>query len=111
MKAKQKKTASRNKANPIDVYVGGRVRHYRQLRSITKAELAKKLNVPLRKINQYESGSTRMGPSTIVKICNALSCHIFDMFEQYVENEDEPIKGAERQRILDVVRCYKEMNS
>lgn len=101
---------SQKKANSIDVYVGGRVRYYRQMRSMTQAELAKELNVTLQQINKYESGHIRMAGSTIVKICNVLSCHIFGLFEQYMVSEEEAIKGPEGQRIRSVIKCYNEMN-
>ena len=108
--SKRKKTTDRNKTNPIDVYLGGRVKHYRQLRSISPVELANEINVTAHQIKKYENGITRMSDSTIVKIRGALSCHILDLFGKYAVKGDETIKGLPDKRILNVLKCYKKMN-
>ena len=111
MKSKRKETTGKNKINPVDVYLGGRVKHYRQLRSITPVELANEINVPVHQVKKYENGSTRMSNSTIVKIGKVLSCHVFDLFGKYAEKGDESIKGRQRERIMDVLKYHKKMNN
>ena len=92
----------------MDVYLGGRMKHYRQMHSVSQEELAKELNATLDKIKKYENGKTRMSATTIVKVSDVLSCHIFDLFGRYAGNGEEPIG---EQRILNVLKCYKEKNS
>lgn len=101
----------KKKTNPIDIYLGSRVRHYRRLSSMTEKEFAKKLDVTFQQVRKYERGNIRMSPSIIVKMCNVLPCHILDLFEQYMGNKDKLIKGPGRQRILNVIKYYKKMNS
>ena len=111
MKPKRKKTTGKNKIKPVDVYLGGRVKHYRRKRLMTPTQLANKINVTADQINKYENGITRMSNPTIVKIGKALSCHVLDLFGKYASKGDETVKGQQRERIMDVLKYHKKMNN
>ena len=52
-------------ANPIDVYVGNRLKLRREMLKISQAKLASLLGITFQQIQKYEKGANRMGASRI----------------------------------------------
>lgn len=48
-------------ANPIDVYVGNRLKLRREMLKISQAKLASLLGVTFQQIQKYEKGTNRIG--------------------------------------------------
>ena len=58
--------------DPIDVYVGGRIRTRRLYRDMRQEELARKLGLTFQQVQKYESGTNRVGVGRLVRIAQAL---------------------------------------
>lgn len=62
-----------NKArNPIDLYVGGRVRMRRMLVGLSQEKLGDALGVTFQQIQKYEKGTNRIGASRLHQIGQVL---------------------------------------
>jgi len=62
-----------NKArNPIDLYVGGRVRMRRMLVGLSQEKLGDALGVTFQQIQKYEKGANRIGASRLHQIAQVL---------------------------------------
>src|ERR1700742_720728 len=74
-------SAMRVKKNPIDATVGQRIRHWRQLRKMSQAELGKALGVTFQQIQKYENGKNRVGASRLHLVATALNVPIGELFD------------------------------
>ena len=71
--------------DPIDIYVGGRVRMRRTLLSMSQEKLADQLGVTFQQVQKYENGSNRVGASRLFAIGQVLSVPVSYFFEGYTE--------------------------
>lgn len=58
--------------NPIDLYVGGRVRMRRMLVGLSQEKLGDALGVTFQQIQKYEKGANRIGASRLHQIAQVL---------------------------------------
>ena len=63
--SKKKKMTSKKqpKPHPVDVCVGRRIRHFRNLRKMSQSTLAQKLGVRFQQVQKYESAGNRISAS------------------------------------------------
>lgn len=85
------KETERKEPNLIDVYIGGQIRYYRRLRSMTQKGLGCIIGVKFQQVQKYEDGSNRVGSSRMVAICDALEIDVSDMFGKY-SRVDNPVE-------------------
>ncbi len=76
-------------ANPIDAYVGARVRLRRTLLGMSQEKLADALDLTFQQIQKYERGMNRIGASNLYKIAQVLHVPISYFFDDMPENLDE----------------------
>lgn len=62
--------------NPIDLYVGSRVRMRRMLIGLSQEKLGSALGVTFQQIQKYEKGSNRIGASRLHQIAQALGVSV-----------------------------------
>jgi transcriptional regulator with XRE-family HTH domain len=62
--------------NPIDTYVGGKIRCLRAERQITRYQLALLLGVTPETIDAFEAGHRRVGAERLIAIAHALAVPI-----------------------------------
>lgn len=70
-----------NQPNPIDVFIGGRIRHFRKLRRISQVELAASVGTTFQQIQKYENGSNRVSGSRLWMISQSLEVPVALFFE------------------------------
>lgn len=68
-----------------DEYIGTRVRLIRDLRGMSRAALAKRVNVTTQQIQKYETGSDRISSYKLFEISQALDVDIEVFFEGLAE--------------------------
>jgi transcriptional regulator with XRE-family HTH domain len=66
--------------DPVDVYVGGRVRTRRLLLGMNQEELARALGLTFQQVQKYESGANRVSASRLWEIAAVLKMPIGDFF-------------------------------
>ena len=70
--------------NPIDMYIGQKLREYRVKRKMTLSDLAEMLEVSHQQIHKYELGQTKIPASTLYKLACVFSASpncFFDGFD------------------------------
>jgi len=74
-------TAEKNTPNPIDIYVGSRLRLARTSASMSQEKLGNFLGVSFQQIQKYERGTNRIGPSRLYEASQFLDVPISFFFE------------------------------
>jgi transcriptional regulator with XRE-family HTH domain len=80
--------AGDKKPNPIDVYVGGRVRLRRLMIGMSQEKLGEEVGLTFQQIQKYEKGVNRIGASRLYQLSQVLNVPIQFFFQ------DAPIQGT-----------------
>jgi transcriptional regulator with XRE-family HTH domain len=67
--------------NPIDKYVGSRVRMRRMMLSMSQEKLGDALGLTFQQVQKYEKGTNRIGASRLQHIANILQVPVSFFFE------------------------------
>ena len=76
-----RRTILRDDPDPIDVYVGARLRARRLGLRITQAKLGEVVGVTFQQLHKYENGSIRIGAGDLLRFSNALGVEVAYFFE------------------------------
>lgn len=87
--AKANQTES-NGQNPIDVYVGSRVRLRRAILGLSQEKLADELGVTFQQIQKYERGLNRISASRLWHLAQVLGVSVNFFFENMEEENQTP---------------------
>ncbi len=71
--------------NPIDLYVGSRVRMRRSLLGMSQERLAAELGVTFQQVQKYERGLNRIGASRLWDLAQVLGVNV-DFFYQEIDS-------------------------
>lgn len=69
--------------DPVDVYVGGRIRMRRNFLGFSQEKLADQLGITFQQVQKYENGSNRVGSSRLYAISKVLGAPIAFFFDGY----------------------------
>ena len=75
------KRPRKEQPDPIDVYVGSRVRARRMGLRISQAQIGKTLGVTFQQVQKYENGANRIGSSNLYKLSQALEVDVSFFFD------------------------------
>ncbi len=67
--------------DPIDIYVGQRLKARRVGLRISQSEIGKALDVTFQQIQKYENGANRIGASNLFRLAQALNVDVSYFFE------------------------------
>lgn len=67
--------------NPVDVYVGGRIRMRRRTLGVSQERLADDLRLTFQQVQKYERGANRVSASKLYEIARSLSIPVAYFFE------------------------------
>jgi transcriptional regulator with XRE-family HTH domain len=84
--------AEKKTPNPIDIYVGSRVRLRRMMLGMSQEKLGEQLGITFQQIQKYEKGTNRIGASRLQNISSALSVPVAFFFEDAPSSTD-PTSG------------------
>lgn len=76
-------------ANPVDLFVGKRLRQRRRLLGLTQQQLASEVNIRFQQIQKYESGANRISASRLWAIARALEVPVAYFFDGLNGERDE----------------------
>ena len=68
-------------AQPVDAYVGARIRFRRNLLGLSQTEMGHRIGVTFQQVQKYEKGINRIGSSRLVQICDVLQVTPAWLFE------------------------------
>ncbi len=69
------------KANPVDVYVGTRVRLRRMLLGMSQEKLGERLGLTFQQVQKYEKGVNRIGASRLFELAKVLGVSVGYFYE------------------------------
>jgi len=76
------------KINPVDIYVGSRLRMRRSLLGISQNKMGSLIGVTFQQVQKYEKGVNRIGSSRLYQISKILLIPISYFFDGYDEAKD-----------------------
>ena len=82
--------------NPVDVYVGKRLRLRRTILGLSQQALGKEAGITFQQIQKYERGTNRVGASRLHRFSNVLDVPVnffFDGYEGKTENSENLFHG------------------
>ena len=91
--------------DPVDIYVGSRVRVRRTVLGFSQEKLADQLGITFQQVQKYENGSNRIGSSRLYAIARILKVPISYMFDGY-DNSGSALEASE-----EVLTFDKQMRS
>lgn len=87
--------------DPIDLYVGQRLRLRRTMAGMSQERLGDSIGVSFQMVQKYERGDCRVGASRLMKISSALSVPVAFFFEGFSGAVPEGMSLAEEKKTLD----------
>ena len=75
--------------NPVDLYVGGRIRMRRRTLGVSQEKLAEDLGLTFQQVQKYERGANRVSSSKLYEIAQKLDTPLSSFFEGL----DQPAGG------------------
>src|ERR1700730_900826 len=84
--------------DPVDVYVGGRVRTRRLLLGMNQDELAQRLGLTFQQVQKYESGANRGRASALGEVCRVRKMPTGEFFPADGD-QDQPEGRLLRERL------------
>src|SRR5712691_7135983 len=83
--------------NPIDKYVGSRVRMRRMMLELSQTMLGDALGITFQQVQKYEKGTNRISASRLQQVCHTLQVPVAFFFEDSphvpagaMSNEQQP---------------------
>jgi len=73
------------KPNPVDVYVGNRVKHRRMGLGMSQEQLGVALGVTFQQVQKYERGANRIGASRLWDLSRVLECPVSYFYDDMDE--------------------------
>ncbi len=74
-------TDNKKRPNPIDVYVGTRIRLRRNLIAMSQEKLGERLGITFQQVQKYEKGTNRVGASRLKSIAEIMGVPVEFFFE------------------------------
>jgi transcriptional regulator with XRE-family HTH domain len=75
------KTDADKSPNPVDLYVGGRIRMRRRSLGVSQEKLADDLGLTFQQVQKYERGANRVSASKLYEIARSLQTPVAFFFE------------------------------
>ncbi|UXN03808.1 MULTISPECIES: helix-turn-helix domain-containing protein [unclassified Bartonella] len=89
-------TVKKKQPDPIDVYVGSRIRLRRNSIGLSQEKLGEQLGITFQQVQKYEKGTNRVGASRLQAIAETLEVPVSFFFEDVSNSElDEGFAEAE----------------
>lgn len=104
-----------HEANPIDIYVGGRMRLRRIQLGLSQGALASRIGVSFQAVQKYESGDIRISASRLYDVAQVLEVSPAFFFEGYpdgivaknIAEEASPANETfDRREVMSLIRGY-----
>lgn len=77
----RRKTVAKDGPNPVDIYVGSRIRLRRNILNLTQQQMADLLGLTFQQVQKYEKGLNRVGASRLWDISRVLEVPMDFFFE------------------------------
>ncbi len=92
---RRRRTIKDDGPDPIDKFVGSRVRARRVGLRISQTKLGDAIGVTFQQVQKYENGTNRIGASNLYKISKALSVEVAFFFEGVEELDEAALQNLD----------------
>ncbi|EJF91851.1 MULTISPECIES: helix-turn-helix domain-containing protein [Bartonella] len=107
-------TETRKKPDPIDVYVGTRIRLRRNMLGLTQEKLGEQLGITFQQIQKYEKGTNRVGASRLQAIAEIMDVPVSYFFDKgitqsvegFAENESNFMDFCSSSEGIQLMRAF-----
>lgn len=97
---KSSTTYNPEEPHPVDIYVGERVRYFRELRGMSQQQLGKRIGVRFQQVQKYESGANRTSASRLFLICEAFDITLPEFFAGFYKKKNRRTALGTEEAIL-----------
>ncbi|WP_455475974.1 helix-turn-helix domain-containing protein [Bartonella sp. B17] len=80
-------TETKKRPDPIDIYVGTRIRLRRNILGLTQEKLGEKLGITFQQIQKYEKGTNRIGASRLQAIAEIMDVPVSYFFDKGIATQ------------------------
>ncbi len=100
--------------NPVDVYVGSRLKARRIELGISLTKIGKMVGITFQQVQKYEKGLNRIGSSRLYEFAQILKVPVSYFFEEYEAKLDE--EGYKKdnkieKEIMELAKYFSELNN
>ena len=93
----------KNKYRYVDIEVGKRIRHFRQLKNVSQEKLANACGLSFQQIQKYEKGSNRVSASRLYEIAAVLNVNTAAFFDGIgVCNDNTPSLSRKQKKAAEI---------
>lgn len=97
--------------DPIDVYVGARLRALRLQRKLSQSELAQALGLTFQQIQKYERGSNRISASKLLRAAEYLQAPVASLFPDSTTPDLEDVRLVSLKHGAELIEAFEAMPS
>lgn len=103
--------------NPVDIYVGKRMRQRREMQGLPQKELARKLGISFQQVQKYESGANRISASKLWQLCDVLDVepgYFFDGLEsnrRRATGDEYEVDPRSARQVLDLNQSFQKIDN
>lgn len=109
--ARRGRTVTKDGPDPIDVFVGHRLRQARRLAGLSQDELGDAIGVSFQAVQKYEQGENRISASRLARAAKVLSLPIAFFFPESDQVSEPPSPNEMFSRDeRELVRSYRELD-
>jgi len=99
------------KPNPVDVYVGSKIREARILHGMSQTALAEKIGITFQQLQKYENAHNRVSCSRLYEIARVLGMPVQAFFAGAGSSAGVPdIKELSERETLNLVNDYSRLS-
>ena len=84
--------------NPVDLYVGSRIRLRRKFLGLSQTDLAEALGLTFQQVQKYERGSNRISASKLFETGKALKAPVAYFFDGYAGHQDKGFEESSKEQ-------------
>ena len=85
---------SSDSPDPVDIYVGTRMKGRRNLMNLSQTELAAVLGITFQQVQKYERGTNRISASRLYQLGQVLDVPVSFFFEKFDEGKSKKLWNA-----------------
>ena len=89
--------------NPIDIYVGQRLKQKRTLLGLSQTKMADKLGITFQQVQKYEKGTNRMSASRLIDLASVLDVPITYFFDDMPDTVSKQSPRLWANKLIDSV--------
>ena len=93
--------------DPVDVYVGGRIKLCRKLLGLSMQAVAKELGLSFQQVQKYEKGANRMGAGRLYALSVILDVPVSFFFDGLKRDRPPDTNPAVDFQVMKTARCLE----